>query len=193
MHSIRTRISIGPTDDAAGARGGSSAPPSVAAASLPAARGSAPYNPRMRSRSLKRAAGVVVVRDTADGPRFLLLRAYRNWDLPKGRLEAGETSLEGAIREVREETGLGDLQFGWGEDSIDTEPYAGGKVVRFYVARSPDGAVSLPINPLLGRAEHHEFRWVALATALSLTVPRLQRVLHWAAERIGLERPAAPG
>ena len=74
----------------------------------------------MRSRSLKRAAGVVVVRDTADGARFLLLRAYRNWDLPKGRLEAGETSFEGEIREVREETGLADLEFAWGEESIDT-------------------------------------------------------------------------
>jgi bis(5'-nucleosidyl)-tetraphosphatase len=147
----------------------------------------------MRSRSVKRAAGVVVLRETADGPRFLLLRAYRNWDLPKGRLEAGETALEGAIREVREETGLADLDFAWGEQFIETEPYAGGKVVRFYVARSPAGAVTLPINPLLGRAEHHEFRWVALATALALTVPRLQRVLRWAAELVGIEVPASHG
>jgi bis(5'-nucleosidyl)-tetraphosphatase len=146
----------------------------------------------MRSRSVKRAAGVVVLRETADGPRFLLLRAYRNWDLPKGRLEAGETALEGAIREVREETGLGDLDFAWGEPFIETEPYAGGKVVRFYVARSPAGAVTLPINPLLGRAEHHEFRWVAITTALALTVPRLQRVLRWAAELVGIEVPAGP-
>lgn len=147
----------------------------------------------MRSRSLKRAAGVVVVREAADGPRFLLLRAYRNWDLPKGRLEPGETALEGAIREVREETGLADLDFAWGEDNIETEPYAGGKVVRFYVARSPGGVVTLPINPLLGRAEHHEFRWVTFATALALTVPRLQRVLRWAAEHVGIELPASPG
>lgn len=147
----------------------------------------------MRSRSPKRAAGVVVVRDTADGLRFLMLRAYRNWDLPKGRLEPGETPLEAAIREVREETGLGDLDFRWGEESIETEPYAGGKVVRFYVACSPAGIVTLPINPELGRAEHHEFRWVALSTALALSVPRLQRVLRWAAGRIGLDVPAGSG
>jgi bis(5'-nucleosidyl)-tetraphosphatase len=144
----------------------------------------------MRSRGTKRAAGVVVVRDTADGPRVLLLRAYRNWDLPKGRLEADETPLEAAIREVREETGLSNLEFAWGEDSIETEPYAGGKVVRFYVARSPSGEVSLPINPALGRAEHHEFRWSPVDVALSLTVPRLQRVLQWAFERAGLAAPA---
>ena len=152
---------------------------------------SGPYNPGMRSRGLKQGAGVVVVRATADGERVLLLRAYRNWDLPKGGLEAGETPLEAAIREVREETGLYDLEFAWGEDSIETEPYAGGKVVRFYVARSPAGAVSLPINPALGRAEHHEFRWLPIDSALALTVPRLQRVLQWAVERIGAGPPVA--
>jgi 8-oxo-dGTP pyrophosphatase MutT (NUDIX family) len=138
----------------------------------------------MRRRGPKKAAGVVVVRETADGPRVLLLRAYRNWDLPKGRLEDGETSLEAAIREVREETGLDRLEFAWGEESIDTEPYAGGKVVRFYVARTNDAGVTLPINPAIGRAEHHSYRWLPLEAAIGLTVPRLQRVLTWAAARI---------
>jgi bis(5'-nucleosidyl)-tetraphosphatase len=144
----------------------------------------------MRSRGPKRAAGVVVVRETADGPRVLLLRAYRNWDLPKGRLEPGETPLEAALREVREETGLAALEFCWGEDSIDTEPYAGGKIVRFYVARTAETGVHLPVNPALGRAEHHEFRWVGFEAALQMTVPRLQRVLQWAAERIAGPPPA---
>jgi bis(5'-nucleosidyl)-tetraphosphatase len=146
----------------------------------------------MRSRGQKRAAGVVIVRDTPAGPEVLLLRAYRNWDLPKGRLEPGETPLQGAVREAREETGLADLDFAWGEECIDTEPYAGGKIVRFYVARTSGDGVSLPINPELGRAEHHEFRWLPFATALALTVPRLQRVLRWAAERMGLGLPAPP-
>ena len=147
-------------------------------------RGPANYNYPMRSRGVKRAAGVVVTREAADGLRVLLLRAYRNWDLPKGGLEADETPFEAAVREVREETGLGDLDFAWGDESIDTEPYAGGKVVRYYVARSPQGQVTLPINPTLGRAEHHEFRWVPFPTALTMTAPRLQRVLTWALERI---------
>lgn len=143
----------------------------------------------MPTRGPKQAAGVVVLRDTPDGPKVLLLRAYRNWDLPKGRLEPGETALEGAMREAREETGLRDLDFAWGENSIETEPYAGGKIVRFYVARTQNQAVTLPINPEIGRAEHHEFRWVGFPAALALTVPRLQRVLRWAAGEIGLELP----
>jgi bis(5'-nucleosidyl)-tetraphosphatase len=143
----------------------------------------------MRSRVFKRAAGVVIFRAGSSGHRVLLLRAYRNWDLPKGRLEPSETPFEAALREVREETGLADLQFCWGEESIETEPYAGGKVVRFYAARSDAGEVSLPINPALGRAEHHEFRWVSPEEALTLTVPRLQRVLRWALALAGIEAP----
>ena len=138
----------------------------------------------MPSRLKKRGAGVVVVRESDSGWQFLLLRAYRNWDLPKGGLEPAETPVAGALREVREETGLSDLEFVWGEDTIDTEPYAGGKVVTFFVARSRGQNVHLPANPALGRAEHHEFRGLPLAAALEVTVPRLQRILNWASARI---------
>lgn len=130
------------------------------------------------------SAGVVVVRDPDDGARFLLLRAYRNWDCPKGLVEEGEEPLEAAMREAREEAGLTDLAFDWGTEHVETPPYAGGKVARYYLARTRSERVSLPVNPALGRAEHHEYRWVDLADALRLTVPRLQRVLEWAARKI---------
>ena len=41
----------------------------------------------------------------------LLLRAYRNWDLPKGLVEPGEQPFAAACREVEEETGITDLDF----------------------------------------------------------------------------------
>ena len=51
------------------------------------------------------AAGGVVVRD--DGRVALVHRPrYDDWTLPKGKLDAGETFEEAALREVEEETGL---------------------------------------------------------------------------------------
>jgi 8-oxo-dGTP pyrophosphatase MutT (NUDIX family) len=43
-----------------------------------------------------------------------ILFQYRrgNWDLPKGKLEEGETLEEGAVREVEEETGLQNIILG---------------------------------------------------------------------------------
>ena len=107
------------------------------------------------------SAGVIVVRRTPQGPRFLLLRSFRYWDFPKGQVEPGETPLDAARRETREETGIGDLRFEWGEDYFETEPYARGKVARYYLARAESADVVLGINPEIGRPEHHEYRWVS--------------------------------
>jgi len=135
----------------------------------------------------KLSAGVVVVRETADGARFLLLRAYRNWDCPKGVVEPGEEPLDAAIRETAEETGIDDLEFPWGRDYYETPPYSGNKVARYYVARTRRERLELPVNPDLGRPEHHEYRWVDLGEALRLTVPRIQSVVTWAAGKVASE------
>jgi len=130
------------------------------------------------------SAGVVVVRDTPDGARILLLRAYKNWDFPKGLVEPGEEPRAAAIRETAEETGIADLAFEWGNEYFETQPYARNKVARFYLARTRAERVVLPVNPELGRAEHHEFRWVDLAEAYALAPPRLQAVISWAASKL---------
>ena len=36
------------------------------------------------------SAGAVIVRGHGEARRYLILRAYRNWDFPKGRVEPGE-------------------------------------------------------------------------------------------------------
>ena len=136
------------------------------------------------------SAGVIVVRETALGPRFLLLRSYRYWDFPKGHVEQGESPLTAARRETREEAGIGELDFPWGEGYCETEPYAHGKVARYYVARTPTPHVTLGINPDLGRPEHHEYRWVTAARAHALLNARLRRVLGWAVAAMGGEPPA---
>ena len=132
----------------------------------------------------KLSAGAVVLRRHDGGWQCLVLRAYRNWDFPKGLVESGEEPLDAALREVQEETGLRELALPWGEVWRETEPYAGGKVARYYVAESVAGTVVLPINPELGRPEHHEFRWLELDAAARLLPPRLQQVLLWAAQTV---------
>lgn len=55
-----------------------------------------------RMRYVRAAGGIVV----ADDGSMLLIRRNGRWDLPKGKVEAGETLLQAALREVEEETGI---------------------------------------------------------------------------------------
>ncbi|HTD72354.1 MAG TPA: NUDIX domain-containing protein [Steroidobacteraceae bacterium] len=130
------------------------------------------------------SAGVVVVHVAGGAVQYLLLRAYKNWDFPKGLVEPGEQPLDAALREVREETTLENLVFDWGTDYVDTGPYNKGKISRYYVARSDATKVHLPINPELGFPEHQEARWVGLETALAMVSPRLKPVVQWASDII---------
>jgi 8-oxo-dGTP pyrophosphatase MutT (NUDIX family) len=130
------------------------------------------------------SAGIVVVSRAEEDWRVLLLRVYNYWDCPKGVVEPGEDPLEAARREVREETTLDVLDFHWGEDFIETAPYSGNKIARYYVAGSERQQVKLPVNPQLGRPEHHEIRWVGFDDAMKLVVPRISDVLAWARARV---------
>ncbi|HYC45416.1 MAG TPA: NUDIX domain-containing protein [Burkholderiales bacterium] len=130
------------------------------------------------------SAGVVPFRRTAQGWRLLVLRCYRNWDFPKGRIEAGEEPIDAARRETTEETGLTDLEFPFGEIYRDTLPYAGGKIARYFLAEAENGEVHLPISLELGRPEHHEWRWVSFDEAEDLLPPRLALILDWARDTL---------
>ena len=137
------------------------------------------------------SAGVVVVHVAGEAVQYLLLRAYKNWDFPKGLVEPGEQPLDAAVREVKEETTLVNLAFDWGQDYVDTGPYNKGKISRYYLARSNVTQVHLPINPELGFPEHQEARWVGLETALNMVSPRLKPVIHWASDIIAAPRAGA--
>jgi len=135
------------------------------------------------------SAGVIVVRNAAQGWLFLMLRAYRNWDFPKGVVEPEEDPLAAARREVREETLIEDLVFRWGEGYIETPPYAHNKIARYYLAETATAAVTLPIQPELGRPEHNEWRWFSHAETLQHVSPRLERVVRWGAGKLGIGAP----
>jgi 8-oxo-dGTP diphosphatase len=81
------------------------------------------------------AAGGVVHRTNDSGEREVLVvhrPRYDDWSLPKGKLEAGETEAEAALREVFEETGL-DCALGPEMGSIEYIDHQGmHKVVRYW-------------------------------------------------------------
>ncbi len=136
----------------------------------------------MKYRTL--SAGVVVVRRQGDEYLFLLLRAYKYWDFPKGIVESGEDPLDAARREVKEETTISDLDFKWGFEFMDTGPYNRGKIARYYIAETRQDDVKLPVNPEIGKPEHDEYRWVTYEEALKLVGERVKPVVKWARQTI---------
>ncbi len=69
---------------------------------------------------LETSAGGVVYRMHDGQPLYLLIRdSYKNWGFPKGHIEKGEQPAAAAVREVGEETGLGDVEVRGDIDVID--------------------------------------------------------------------------
>ena len=127
------------------------------------------------------SAGIVLVRRQDREWKYLFLRAFRNWDFPKGIVESGEDPLDTAKREVAEEAGILDLHFRWGHIYRETEPYSGGtKVARYYIAETHNSRVVFSVNPELGRPEHHEYRWLTYKEIRDLAPKRLKDIVEWA-------------
>ena len=131
-----------------------------------------------------RAAGVVVFRRAGRDICLLVLRAYKNWDFPKGLVEPGEDQLRAAKRELREETGLDGVDFPFGEEFQETLPYSGHKIACYYLGETEEVEIELPVSKELGRPEHHEYRWATFDEAEELLPPRLAIVLEWAKRSI---------
>lgn len=53
------------------------------------------------------AAGGLVIKPEGE---MLFIRRLGKWDLPKGKMEKGESREESAVREIEEETGLKDVE-----------------------------------------------------------------------------------
>jgi 8-oxo-dGTP diphosphatase len=101
------------------------------------------------------AAGGVVVREDDDGPRACVIHRpkYRDWSLPKGKLDPGESFEQAAVREVREETGFScELGRPLGEVSY-RDRKARPKVVRYWRMTPVEGEFA-------PNDEVDEVRWV---------------------------------
>ena len=124
------------------------------------------------------AAGGVLWRPARDGGVEVAVvhrPRYDDWSLPKGKLEAGEHPLLGALREVREETGYAAVA-GRGLGVSAYRVLLAGrevpKTVRWWALRAGDGAFA-------ASDEVDELRWLAPPDALALlTAGRDTAPLH---------------
>lgn len=111
-----------------------------------------------------RAAGGMILRRGEAGTELVLVHrpAYDDWSFPKGKLHAGESDLQAALREVEEEVGVRGVL---GRD-LGTISYIDGrgrpKVVRYWEMTVGDGVDLRPAN------EVDDARWVSVADARGL-------------------------
>src|SRR3954470_22039418 len=126
------------------------------------------------------SAGGVLVQPDGEGWLMAAIRpAGRRqdiWALPKGRIDAGETGEQTALREVAEETGargsslgkLGEVRywFHWEGERVF-------KVVSFFLLRYEDG--ELGDIPEAFRHEIDEVRWLPLDEAPALLTHKGER------------------
>jgi bis(5'-nucleosidyl)-tetraphosphatase len=131
------------------------------------------------------SCGVVPVVRSEKEWRYLLLRAYRYWDFPKGVREPAEEPEATALRELQEETGIKRGHFLAQKTYYETLPYSQNKIARYYLFEVTGTEVSLGKNSE-GIYEHHEFRWVTFQEAQKLLVPRVKEVLLWARSKLAL-------
>ncbi|MGI8845922.1 MAG: NUDIX hydrolase [Thermoleophilaceae bacterium] len=110
------------------------------------------------------AAGGVIVRDGPGGSEICVVhRPHReDWSLPKGKLDAGESFEEAALREVLEETGL-TVRLGEELASTHYEDQKGRpKVVRYWRMAVVEDPGFEPND------EVDQLRWLARPEALTL-------------------------
>jgi bis(5'-nucleosidyl)-tetraphosphatase len=133
-----------------------------------------PKNPQARHEF---SAGFVPYRNTLQGPRFLLLDYGQHWDYPKGHLEEGETAWQAAVRELREETAIRQV------DRVGRFAHD----IHYAFFSSKKGQVIKTVTFFLGRTrahavtvsdEHQGFAWLAYEDALErLTYDNAREIL----------------
>jgi 8-oxo-dGTP pyrophosphatase MutT (NUDIX family) len=139
------------------------------------------------------SAGMIVFHRHAGRCHFLLVLSRLTkrplWEFPKGGVDEGETLLQTALRELREETGLDSVEvlpgFEWSESyrftsGREAERTLIHKQVTYYLAESSTRDVELSVS------EISEFAWLELEEATKrIKYPERRRMLREAAAAAG--------
>lgn len=141
------------------------------------------------------SAGMIVVHRDGGKCRFLVVLSRLTkkplWEFPKGGVDPGESLLQTALRELHEETGLGEdvLSVVPGFERVEDYRFTSGrtaertlihKEVTYYLAVSTSTAIELSSDEL------SEYAWLEMAEAARrLKYPGRRQMLKDAAALIG--------
>ena len=113
------------------------------------------------------SAGIIVYRRTEEGVKFLLLyHGHSYWNFAKGKIESEEKSLEAALRETEEETGISarDLRLDQTFQAHERFVFRRGtnqiyKTVIFYLAEARTEKI------VISTREHSGYGWFSMSEA----------------------------
>ncbi len=136
------------------------------------------------------SAGVLVYRESQPIKYLLLHYPAGHWDFPKGHVEANESMKETALRELREETGIGDdeieLRNGF-KETIDYLYKKRGelshKKVVFFLGKTEKEEVKIS-------EEHQGYLWLSFEKAKQkVTFRNAKKLLEKSKEFLKEENP----
>jgi NTP pyrophosphohydrolases including oxidative damage repair enzymes len=113
----------------------------------------------------ERSAGAIIFREEGEERYYLLLyHPVGHWDFPKGHIEKKESEIKAAIREIKEETGIGNLEFvdGFRKEinyNFRRKDKLVYKEVVFYLSKTEKKEVKLSF-------EHKDYVWLPYTEAL---------------------------
>lgn len=123
------------------------------------------------------SSGAIVFRKENNKRKYLILYYGKgHWGFPRGNIEKGETEKKAAIREIREETGIEDLNFISGfREEIKWFYKKEGETIRkravLFLAETKTKEVDLS-------HEHKKYKWVGFEEGLNiLTFENTREVL----------------
>lgn len=131
------------------------------------------------------AAGIIVYQSHSPGKLYFLgliaLPEFQTknqgiYDIPKGRIDPGETPLQCAIREAQEEATI-DITH------LDSGPYTYDRLT-VWLAESYQNP-SIGVNPESGLHEHLGYEWVEASTMQEKCLDYLKPHIEWAIKYLG--------
>lgn len=123
------------------------------------------------------ASGIVIVRYFDDELFVLGMSTKRGLDIPKGKIEEGETPFSCAMRETFEESGIFNIDFPFGRDSIQVST-----MIIFIGVTTQDPKISP--NPITGTFEHDNAEWLTFDEMEENCMIFLLPAVKWARRKI---------